>query len=174
MFSFSLLKGNKQNVFPNNYSVVLTQSTAQKLFGNEDAMGKTVNFFKKSFIVTGVLEDFPDNSSIQCDAIFPMGLYAQQFTANGGNGDWKTIDEDMGNFGFTTYVKLQPGANSVKTGQAFSAAYKKARNGDTNASFGLQNLADIHLVSADGNNAAIENGANIYAGSNFIIGNCKH
>lgn len=155
MFSFHFLKGNKITAFPNNYSVVLTQSTAQKLFGNEDAMGKPINFFKKNFIVTGVLADFPENSSIRYDAIFPMGLYAQQFTANGGNGDWKTIDEDMGNFGFTTYVKLQPGEISEKTGQAFSAAYKKARNGDSDASFRLQNLADIHLVSADGNNAQL-------------------
>lgn len=129
MFSFPLLKGNKATVFPNNNSVVLTQSTAQKLFGNEDAMGKTVGYFKNYFTVTGVLEDFPENSSIRYDAIFPMGYYAQQFTANGGNGDWKTIDEDVGNYAFNTYVKLQPNANPVKTGQAFSAAYKKARNG---------------------------------------------
>lgn len=155
MFSFHLLSGNIATVFPNNNSVVITQSTAQKLFANEEAMGKIIVFQKNNFTVTGVLQDFPENSSIRYDAIFPMGLYAQQFTEGGGNGDWKTIDEDMGNYSFTTYVKLQPDANSVKTGQAFSAAYKKARNGDSDASFQLQNLADIHLVSADGNNAAL-------------------
>ena len=73
----------------------------------------------------------------------------------GGNGDWKTIDEDMGNFGFTTFVKLQSNANPEKTGQQFSADYKKARNGDSDASFQLQNLADIHLVNADGNDAGM-------------------
>ncbi len=155
MFSFQLLQGNKATVFPNNNSVVLTQTTAKKLFGNDDPMGETIVFFKNYFTVTGVVEDFPENSSIRYDAIFPMSFYAQQFTANGGNGDWKTIDEDMGNFGFTTFVKLQNNTDFVKTGAAFSAAYKKARNGDSDASFKLQHLADIHLVAADGNNSAL-------------------
>jgi predicted permease len=155
MFSFKLLEGNKKELLPNNNSVVLTQSTAQKLFGNEDAIGKTIGFNKNNFIVTGVLEDFPQNSSIKYDAIFPMGFLAQEFTASGGNGDWKTIDEDLGDFSFTTFVKLQPRANPSKTGQLFSSAYKKARNGDSNASFQLQNLGDIHLISADGNNSSL-------------------
>ena len=155
MFSFQLLKGNIATAFPDNNSVVITQSTAQKLFGKEDAMGKTIRFQGNFFTVTGVLQNFPENSSIRYDAMFPMGFYAQQFTANGGNGDWKTIDTDLGNYGFSTYVKLQTNADLVQTGKAFSAAYKKARNGDSDASFQLQNLADIHLVSADGNNAAL-------------------
>ncbi|HEX8278554.1 MAG TPA: ABC transporter permease [Segetibacter sp.] len=155
MFSFPILKGNKATVFSNNNSVVLTQSTAQKLFGNEEAMGKTVGFFKNYFIVTGVLQDFPENSSIRYDAIFPMGFYAKQFTANGGNGDWKTIDEDHGNYSFTTFVKLLPHSDAAKTGEVFTAAYKKARNGESASSFKLQNLADIHLITADGNIAAL-------------------
>ncbi|TKK68280.1 FtsX-like permease family protein [Ilyomonas limi] len=155
MFNFHFLKGNKATAFPNSNSVVLTQSTAQKLFGNEEAIGKTLQFFKNNFTVTGVLQDFPQNSSIQYDAIFPMSLLAKDFTENGGNGDWKTIDEDLGDFTFTTYVQLQPAANPVKTGQTFSALYKKARNGESDASFQLQKLAAIHLISADGNNAAL-------------------
>ncbi len=40
-------------------------------------------------------------------------------------------------------------------GNEFSAAYKKARNGESETAFLLQSLGDIHLVSADGNNAAL-------------------
>ena len=74
-------------------SVALTQSTAKKLFGTDDAVGKIVQFDKNSFTVTAVLQDFPRNSSLQYDAIFPVDYYAQQFTAHGGNHGWKTIDE---------------------------------------------------------------------------------
>ena len=155
MFSFPLVNGNSATVFPNINSVVLTRSTAQKLFGNQDAIGKTIMFQRDFFTVTGVMKDFPENSSIRYDAIFPMGLFAKQFTASGGNGDWKTIDEDLGDFSFTTYIKLQPGTSPVKTGETFSAAYKRARNGDSDASFQLQNIADTHLVGADGNNASL-------------------
>ena len=156
MFSFQLLKGNVATAFPDNNSVLLTQSTSQKLFGKEDAMGKTVRFKGNFFTVTGVLQDYPENSSIHYDAMFPMGFYAQQFIVNGGNGDWKTIDADMGNYSFNTYVKLQSDANPVQTGRAFSAANKKARNGDSGTSFQLQNLAEIHLTAADGNSAALK------------------
>jgi ABC-type antimicrobial peptide transport system permease subunit len=155
IFSFHLIKGNKANLFPNLNSIILTKTTAEKLFNSEDVIGKTVFFYNENFIVSGVLENFPENSSIEYDAIVPMAVLAAEFTASGGNGDWKTIDEDLGNFNFTTYVKLNPNASPSTTGQKFSDAYKKARNGDSDASFHLQNLESIHLVSADGNNSAL-------------------
>ncbi|MEP7251385.1 MAG: ABC transporter permease [Ginsengibacter sp.] len=155
MFNFHFVKGNKAGAFPNNNSVVLTQSTAKKLFGDEEAIGKAVGYYNNFFTVTGVLEDFPKNSSLRYDAIFPMGFYAQQFTEGGGNVHWKTIDTDVGDFSFNTFVKLRPGANPAKTGKEFSKAYKDARNGDSDASFQLQKLADIHLVSSDGNNSSL-------------------
>jgi len=155
MFSFHIIKGDKNNLFPNLNSIVITKATAEKLFNDDNAIGKTVNFYKENFIVTGVLANFPENSSIKYDAIVPMAVLAADFAASGGNGDWKTIDEDLGDFSFITYVKLDPNASPEKTGQEFSAAYKKARNGESDASFQLQNLASIHLVSADGNNSAL-------------------
>ena len=125
MFDFHFVKGNIQAAFPNNNSVVITQSLAQKLFGDEDAMGKTVGYSRHFFTVTGVLEDFPKNSSIRYDAIFPMGFYAQQFTESGGNGDWETIDTDLGDFSFTTFVKLQKAANAGRTGKQFWPPIKR-------------------------------------------------
>ena len=155
MFSFHLIQGNKANLFPNMNSIIITKNLAEKLFNDDNAIGKIVGFRKEYFTVTGVLANFPKNSSIQYDAIVPMTWLGKQFTENGGNGDWKTIDEDLGDFSFTTYVKLNPNTSPVKTGKEFSAAYKKSRNGQTDASFHLQNLASIHLVSADGNNSAL-------------------
>lgn len=159
MFYFDLVKGNKASLFPNNHSIVLTQSTAEKFFGSDgyqgNVLGKTILFQKEKFTVTGVLKDFPENSSIQYDALFQMELYAQKFTAWGGNGDWKTIDTDLGNYAFNTFVKINALADAKKVGNEFSSAYKKSRNGESETSFQLQNLADIHLVRADGNNDAL-------------------
>ncbi|HEY2725542.1 MAG TPA: ABC transporter permease, partial [Parafilimonas sp.] len=155
MFNYKLLEGNIANLFPNANSIILTQSTAQKLFGSQDAIGKIVGFRKKYFSVTGLLENFPGNSSLQFDAILPMAYYAEEFTALGGNGDWKTIDEDLGDFSFNTFVQIQPGTNPESITKLLSAAYKKARNGDSNAQYELQNLASIHLVSADGNASSL-------------------
>lgn len=154
IFSYPLVKGSKDDFLLNNHSMILTQKTAAKLFGTEDPIGKSVVYNNDNFMVTGVLKDFPQNSSLQYDAIFPMSYYAKQFTVNGGNGEWKTIDADLGNFTFEAYVELQPDATPRKTGKAFSSAYKKV-NRDSDAYFQLQNIAAIHLVTADGNNAAL-------------------
>lgn len=151
IFNFKLLESNRANLFPNNNSVILTQSTAKKMFGNKNAMGKVIICEDNNFTVTGILKDFPENSTIQCDAIFPMGFYAAQFTANGGNGAWKTIDEDLGDYAFNTFVQLQPGANPEKIASAFTASYRQARNGDKDTpQFLLENLANIHLITSDG------------------------
>jgi putative ABC transport system permease protein len=155
MFTFDLLEGNKPRLFTNLNSIVVTQSTAKKIFGNETALGKTILFQKESFNVTGIMKDFPQNSSLKYDAIVSMAYVAHEFTKNGGNGNWKTIDEDMGNYMYKIYVQLANGADPVKVGEMFTNAYKKARNGDSETIFKLQSLADTHLVGADGNNSAL-------------------
>lgn len=154
MFDFKLLKGDRTHLFPNNNSVVVTQTLAQKLFDTKDVLGKVLNFRDNNFTITGVLEDFPENSSLQFDALFPMGFYAHAFTTGGGNGDWKTIDQDLGNYAFQTYLMLRNGSDPVAMGHQFTSAYKNARDGNSDAIFTLQNLATIHLVGVDGNDAA--------------------
>ncbi len=155
LFTYPLIEGNKSTVLRNINSVVLTRSFAKRLFGGNNAIGKTIHFYKHPFIVTGIMKDFPANSTMQYDAVFPMSFYAKLFTEEGGNGDWKTIDEDMGNFAFTTYVQVSSQADPVKVGKSLSALYKDARNGDSDASFQLENLGDIHLVAPDGNTTAL-------------------
>lgn len=105
IFDFKLLKGNKAAPFEDIKSIILTSAIAEKFFGNEDPIGKILIADKnESFKVTGVLEDFPQNSSISYNMIFPMDLYAKRFT---GNGDWKTIDEDLGNFFYRIFLQLK-------------------------------------------------------------------
>ncbi|MFT4024256.1 MAG: ABC transporter permease [Flavihumibacter sp.] len=155
VFSFPLLKGNTRNPFPGSNSVLLTASTAKKIFGTDDVVGKTLLQDTAVFVVSGLLADFPKNSSLQFEALFPMCLYAQLFTSEGGNGDWKTIDEDMGNYSFDTYLKLHPSSDVTAIGKVLSNTYKEARNGDSKTDFMLQPLADKHLISADGNKSGL-------------------
>lgn len=153
LFNFQLLDGKPAQLFPNPYSIVLTESTAKKIFGADDPIGKVLQFRGDNLTVTGLLHDFPDNSSLAFDALLPMNHYAQRFTADGGNGQWKTIDVDMGSYSFTTFVKLRDNAHPEAVGKKFTQLYKDARNGESTVQFKLQPLADMHLVSVDGNNA---------------------
>ena len=155
IFNFNIIQGHAENLFTSANNILLTDETAKKLFGTDDVVGKIVSSDTSSFVVAGVLKKFPQNSSLRFDALFPMSYYARMFTLSGGNGDWKTIDEDLGDYAFDTYVKLQPNTSAASMGNALTKAYKDARNGDSQTKFLLQPLAEKHLISADGNKAGL-------------------
>ena len=155
-FNYKLLHGNLNTFLPNAHSVALTQSTAKKLFGTDDAVGKIVRFDKNSFTVTAVLQDFPHNSSLQYDAIFPVDYYAQQFTAHGGNHGWKTIDEDVNDYSFRTFLLINPNANIPGIETKLTHLFNATDNGQAATTFQLQNLGDLHLTGIDGDNSALK------------------
>jgi putative ABC transport system permease protein len=101
VFSFPLLEGNPETSLNDPNMIVITRSLAQKYFGGEDPMGKTIEMQalgqKEFFKVTGVMEDIPQNSHFRFDMLISM----------------KTIYPEP-NLGWTwnnyaTYVALQEG-----------------------------------------------------------------
>jgi putative ABC transport system permease protein len=155
VFDFKLLKGSRSVPFDGSHSVILTASVAEKIFGNEDPIGKILVADKQdNFKVTGVIEDFPLNSSIRYDMLFPMELYAGRFT---GNGSWKTIDEDLGNYTYKIFLLLKPGASSQVAEKKVSDMYRSWREEqDIQGYFTLQRLTHLHLYGADGNSSAMQ------------------
>jgi putative ABC transport system permease protein len=68
IFSFKLLKGNPANALTEPYSVILTEATARKYFGDTDPIGKTLLINNaQEYTVTGLLASLPDNSIIRFD-----------------------------------------------------------------------------------------------------------
>ncbi|HZX10203.1 MAG TPA: ABC transporter permease, partial [Acidobacteriota bacterium] len=76
MFTFPLIQGSRQDALKNLNSVVLTQSTAQKIFGQTDPIDQRLSLKVgdsfHDFLVTGIAEDVPPNSSIQFEALIPF------------------------------------------------------------------------------------------------------
>ncbi len=100
MFSFPLLKGNASRALNGNYQIVLTESCAKKLFGNEDPMGKVVRVDSTdNFVVTGVLKDLPRNTLFNFEYLLPW-TYMRKL-------GWD--DDYWGNNSITTYMTLKPG-----------------------------------------------------------------
>jgi len=79
LFSFPLIKGDPATALENPNSVVLTESTAKKYFGNvESAMGKVVKVDKTLQLkVTGIAKDVPSNSHLDFDIVFPIANYTK-------------------------------------------------------------------------------------------------
>ncbi|MER0439226.1 ABC transporter permease [Emticicia sp. W12TSBA100-4] len=71
MFSFEMLKGNPNSALNDLRSIVINQSTAEKLFGSSEPLGQTINlnFGEKieAFIVAGVIANAPENSTIESE-----------------------------------------------------------------------------------------------------------
>ena len=62
IFSFKVIKGNRETMLQHPKSMVLTESTAKRHFGDEDPFGKLITMSGDVFTVTGVCEDPPTNT----------------------------------------------------------------------------------------------------------------
>ena len=69
MFSIPIIEGDPSKVLRDPTHVVLTQSTARKYFGTEEAVGKMLKAPGRELMVEGVCEDVPKNSHLQFDIL---------------------------------------------------------------------------------------------------------
>jgi putative ABC transport system permease protein len=72
MFSVEFVRGNINTALNDPHNIVITEETAHKYFGNEDALGKTLPSRGYDVTVTGVVKSFPHNSHIQFDFLVPI------------------------------------------------------------------------------------------------------
>jgi putative ABC transport system permease protein len=105
MFQYPLLYGNAGTVLKDPYSIVLTESTAKTLFGNDNPIGKTVRFDNRHDLkVTGILKDLPANSSFSFNYLVPFSYYEQN--------DAMVKFNRMAGFeqnSYQAFVRLKPG-----------------------------------------------------------------
>ncbi len=140
IFSFKLLQGDIHNVLATPYDVVLTQSTAKKYFGNDNAINKTLRVGNDSnlYRVTGIMQDCPSNSQIQLD-------FLASFSSLGITPDY---EESYWDANYTTYLLLK-NKNDIQQLQAKLPAFmKKEMQGQGAAiNFFLEPFEKIHLYS---------------------------
>ncbi|MEJ8803289.1 ABC transporter permease [Pontibacter sp. H249] len=73
VFGFKLLSGNAQTLTDNPTSLFLTQKTAEKIFGNANALGQTVRFEKLgAYTVAGIIQDPPLETHLPIEAMLSM------------------------------------------------------------------------------------------------------
>ncbi|CAN5290347.1 ABC transporter permease [soil metagenome] len=153
---FNVLHGDRANPFPSPNSVVMTEEMARKFFGTSDAVGKVITVVdsNRTFSVGAVLANIPDNSTIRKKVFFPMSLRKRLF---GGNGDWKVMDDDWGNYSFGTYLKLSPGTDEQVIGAKLTDLQTVARGKNAAGStYLLQPLTKLHLYEPDGKDTGMQ------------------
>jgi putative ABC transport system permease protein len=99
LFSFPLTEGTSHDQLSNVYSILITEKLAQKLFGNENALNKTIKIDSAdNFIVKGILKDLPSNTRFNFEYLLPWS-YLHKLGWN--NDSWLSNN-------ITTFVLLNP------------------------------------------------------------------
>jgi len=104
IFDFPLLQGDPASALKTPFSVVLSQTTAKKYFGDANPIGQTLLFADSGFhaTVTGVMKDLPENSSIKANLFVSMST-RKRFR--------DSLDYRWGNFSIQSYLLLRPGTD---------------------------------------------------------------
>ncbi len=138
VFKFHFLRGSPDAVFSDPYSLVLSRSEAERLFGAEDPMGKTVvldNTFP--FAVTGVVAD-PDDFHIEWRAMGPF----KALPALKGRPNFL----DLMNDNFPTYLLLGPHTDVQEFKGKLTAAINAIRGADGPKEFSLRPFLNIYFA----------------------------
>ncbi|MGN6266170.1 MAG: ABC transporter permease [Ginsengibacter sp.] len=106
MFTFPFVEGHAETAFKELHSMVITQSTAKKFFGDEkNVIGKTVRVDnKQDYVITGVIKDIPKNSTVQFEWASPFQIWWDE------NKSWA---QSWGNNDLATYVELKPNVSEA-------------------------------------------------------------
>jgi len=145
VFSFPLLKGNATTVLENPHSMVITESGAERMFGDADPIGKVIKMKEfGEFEITGVLKKLPKNSHMQFEILVPfqaleiLGL-SQGFVSS--NKRWEDLN-------IYSYLLLPNSFSSDEPERIISFMNKIAKgvykkDAEFRATFDLQPLPDI-------------------------------
>ncbi|MBC9794759.1 ABC transporter permease [Sinomicrobium weinanense] len=117
MFSWEFVLGNAETAIADPSSIVLTQSTAKALFGNENPLNKTIRVNnQQDVIVSAVIADTPDNSSFQFDFIRPFNYSTPAIK--------RAMDEWISS-SWEVFVQIAPGATVSQLNKGIDAIKKQ-------------------------------------------------
>jgi putative ABC transport system permease protein len=101
IFTFPLIQGNPKTALNEMFSVVLSEKLANKYFGDDDALNKTIKIEDDEYRVTGIMQDWPENSHLDYDAIASFSSLERS--------DYNIVKRD--GISFPTYVMLKEGVD---------------------------------------------------------------
>ncbi|HTI12042.1 MAG TPA: ABC transporter permease [Puia sp.] len=143
IFHFPWLAGDASRALQDPLSAAITQSTAERYFGDwKQAMGKLLKINNgRTVTIRGIIADPPSNSDFQLKVVLPYtfaGFYKSK--------DWWTINGEHG-----CYVLLPPNVSAATIDQRLHVFSKKYRSADNKNTQALQSLSEVHFDPQAGN-----------------------
>ena len=144
VFTWPIVSGDPDTALSAPHTIVLTEDTAEKCFGKANPLGKILDFGdNETFMVTGVVKNVPDNSSIEFDALCSFKtLYTHE--------SLKRILNSWLSHNYMTYLLLKQGADPADLVQKFPALLERFSGDDMRArgateSYFLHPLRKLYL-----------------------------
>ncbi|HET6557441.1 MAG TPA: FtsX-like permease family protein [Prolixibacteraceae bacterium] len=147
--------GQQENILDKPNSIVLSQKQAQKFFPTEDPIGKElvtlVNDREEVFVVKGVFDDIPVNSTLQADCFINSKWLIEQLNQKFKD---KNAETDWHSDFWWTWVLLDEKADVALLDEQFGVLAKKVLGEKNQYDLFIQNLSDVYLGSQGFNTSA--------------------
>lgn len=91
IFTLPMLEGNSATALRDPYSIVLTETAASKLFGNQPALGQAIRFDSLDYHVTGIIKDVPFFSHLSFEALVSFSTLEQKSNTDPDFEDWTNM-----------------------------------------------------------------------------------
>ncbi|MCC6833412.1 MAG: ABC transporter permease, partial [Cytophagales bacterium] len=142
MFEFPLAVGNAEQVLDAPPSIVITESTAKALFGDEDPINKVVRVDNEYDLkVSGILKDVPGNSTFQFDFLVPWKFREQ-------NEQWvRENTTNWGNYSFQVFAELNDAKNHADVESTVKMMLQEHEQVDTKPEYFLYPMLRWRLFS---------------------------
>lgn len=145
IFNYEWLAGNPATALQKPFSVVLTESEAQRYFNGghpENWMGRTVVYYDSLTVsVTGIVKDWNQNSDFGFKDLISYNTLEHSFLKT-NIGSWNRWGSNI-----NVYVKLSPGTTATQAEKQLPA-FLHRHMPDMKTSLSLQPLADVHFNAA--------------------------
>ncbi|MGE5382612.1 MAG: FtsX-like permease family protein [Omnitrophica WOR_2 bacterium] len=150
MFTLNFIEGDAKSSLVNPFTMIVSESTAKKYFGEGEAYGKTlVSGENRGYKITGIFKDLPQNTHMPFDILLSIESLATIY----GNDNFRSVrPESFWNVNSYTFIKLKnPGDIAIihERAKVFYVKYMKAVGDQLNATFNLMTtrLDQIHLTT---------------------------
>ncbi|MDH7448139.1 ABC transporter permease [Aquimarina sp. 2201CG14-23] len=142
MFSFNLIQGERNDVLQNPNNVVLSEKLAKRIFNSvENSIGKTIEFDQQEvsglYIVTGVFEEVPENSTLKFNAVFSFSHLMEKLPAI---NSWESNEP-------FTYVSVNQNSNLNNFNSQLTALIKEKSKSDNLNSVFVRKFSDKYLYN---------------------------
>ncbi len=147
VFDFPLIAGNQKTALVEPMSIVMSESSVLKYFGNTEALGHQILLTGAAIpaTVTGIMKNIPGNSQIQADIFVSLSSYKQIYGT-------PTTDSEWTNHNNYTYLLLKPNTNAADLEKKFPAFMElhhgaQAKQLQMQDYLSLEPLRDVYLKS---------------------------